>query len=134
MIDRRDFANPYSLPWPEIVSTSPIKIEIDPFSSPLKLRREYSVFGNEKGLRVGEDPCSETQQEVVKGTFKSLWRSVAFMMNFSVVLQLATLVAFAVTILGGKQKRDKGWRVICGILVFVVAVQCASMAIVVSHK
>lgn len=62
--------------------------------------------------------------------FCSLWRSAAFMMNFSVVLLLAVLVAFAVTILGGKQKRDRGWRVICGILGVVFAVQCASMAIV----
>ena len=33
---------------------------------------------------------------------------------------------------GGKQKRDKGWKVLCSVLAVTALAQCASMAIVVS--
>ena len=52
-------------------------------------------------------------------------------MNFTVILELATLIAFAVIVLGGKQKRDQGWKIICGLLGLSIVVQCASMATVV---
>jgi hypothetical protein len=52
-------------------------------------------------------------------------------MSFAAVLELVTLVAYVVIILGGKQKRETGWKVLCFILVLVGAVQAASMSIVV---
>jgi len=53
-------------------------------------------------------------------------------MSFAVVIELATLIAYAVTILGGVQCRSKGWKVVCALLAFAGIAQCVSMAIVVS--
>lgn len=55
-------------------------------------------------------------------------------MSFAVIIELATLIAYAVIILGGKQKRDFGWKVVCGLLAVGAIVQCAGMAIVVSFR
>ncbi|KAF2091565.1 hypothetical protein K490DRAFT_31548 [Saccharata proteae CBS 121410] len=63
-------------------------------------------------------------------SFCSMWRSVGFLMSFAVIIEAAALIAYAVIILGGKQKRDKGWKIVCGLLGLAGAVQCASMAIV----
>ncbi|KAI4186341.1 MAG: hypothetical protein LQ346_005705 [Caloplaca aetnensis] len=62
--------------------------------------------------------------------FCSMWRSVGFLMSFAVVIEGMTLVAFIVVLAGGKQKREQGWKVICGLLVLVALVQCAGMAII----
>jgi hypothetical protein len=53
-------------------------------------------------------------------------------MNFSVVLELATFVAFAVVLLGGRSNRDNGWKMCVGLLAVVVVCQIAAMGIVVS--
>ena len=55
------------------------------------------------------------------------------MMSFAAMLELATLVAYVVVILGGKQKREGGWKVLATMLLLVGVVQCASMAIVVGY-
>jgi len=52
------------------------------------------------------------------------------MMSFAAVLELVTLVAYVVVLLGGKQKREIGWKVLTFLLVLVGGLQCASMAIV----
>lgn len=52
-------------------------------------------------------------------------------MSLTVVLELATFVAFAVVLLGGRQKRENGWKMVAGLLGVVAATQIASMAIVV---
>lgn len=52
-------------------------------------------------------------------------------MSFTSVLEMATLVAFAVVLIGGRQKRVEGWKVLCGMLAVVGVLQCAGMAIVV---
>jgi len=51
-------------------------------------------------------------------------------MTFAAVLELVTLVAYFVVLLGGKQKRETGWKVLVLMLMLVGVVQCASMAIV----
>ena len=56
---------------------------------------------------------------------------MGFMMSFAAALELATLVAYVVVILGGKQMRETGWRILAFMLTLVGVVQCASMAIVV---
>ena len=56
------------------------------------------------------------------------------MMSFTAVLELATLVAYIVVILGGKQKREGGWKVLASMLLLIGVVQCASMAIVVCYS
>jgi len=73
------------------------------------------------------------QYEDCHGTdryFCSMWRSVGFMMSFAAVFELVTILAYCVVILGGKQKRETGWKVLGFMLMLVGIVQCASMAIV----
>jgi hypothetical protein len=53
-------------------------------------------------------------------------------MNFSVVLELATFVAFAVVLLGGRSNREGGWKMCAGLLGVLVVCQIAAMGIVVS--
>lgn len=52
-------------------------------------------------------------------------------MSFTSILEMATLVAFAVVLIGGVQKRVQGWKVLSSMLFVVGALQCAGMAIVV---
>jgi hypothetical protein len=76
------------------------------------------------------------QYEDCHGTdryFCSMWRSVGFLMSFAAVFELVTILAYCVVIVGGKQKRETGWKVLAFMLMLVGIVQCASMAIVVSH-
>ena len=53
-------------------------------------------------------------------------------MSFSVVIEFAALVAYVTIISGGKQRRDKGWKVLCTLLAVAAVVQCAGMTIIVS--
>lgn len=54
-------------------------------------------------------------------------------MNFAAVLEGVTLVAFAVVMFGGRQKREGGWKILAGLLGALGLLQCAGMAIVVSN-
>ncbi|KAE9985687.1 hypothetical protein Vi05172_g9740 [Venturia inaequalis] len=63
-------------------------------------------------------------------SFCGMWRSVAFLMSFAVLLELATLVAYIIIILGGQQLRQYGWKVVVSLLAAVVLVQCSGMAII----
>ena len=54
-------------------------------------------------------------------------------MSFAVIIELATVIAYAVVILGGKQQRDYGWKIVCSLLAVGAVVQCASMAVVVGN-
>jgi hypothetical protein len=53
-------------------------------------------------------------------------------MNFAAVFELAIIVAFVVILAGGKQKRERGWKLLATMLVVVGVVQCGAMALVVS--
>lgn len=53
------------------------------------------------------------------------------MMSFAAVLELVTVVAYLVVVMGGKQKRESGWRVLAFLLVLVAGLQCAGMSMVV---
>ena len=54
-------------------------------------------------------------------------------MSFAVVLEGMTLIAYMVILAGGKQKREAGWGILSGLHVVCAALQCAGMAIIVSH-
>ncbi|KAF2157368.1 hypothetical protein K461DRAFT_273526 [Myriangium duriaei CBS 260.36] len=62
--------------------------------------------------------------------FCSLWRTVGFLMNFAIVLELATLVSFVVALVGGRDKREGGWKMCAGLCGVVALVQIVAMAIV----
>lgn len=53
-------------------------------------------------------------------------------MNFTVVLQLAVVVAYVTILVGGRQTREGGWKLVSGLLAFVAAGQIIAMALVVS--
>ncbi|KAL8717941.1 MAG: hypothetical protein Q9225_004874 [Loekoesia sp. 1 TL-2023] len=55
---------------------------------------------------------------------------LGFLMSFGVVIEGMTLIAFIVILGGGKQKREKGWKVVSGLLVLSALIQCAGMAII----
>lgn len=65
--------------------------------------------------------------------FCSMWRTTGFLMSFATVAELATLVCFVVTIGGSSEKREYGWKVLCGLLALVSVVQFAAMGLVVGH-
>ena len=65
------------------------------------------------------------------GNFCHLWRTVGFLISFTVVVEFATLVSFSIIIAGGVQRRTAGWKVASSLLVLCAIIQCAGMAIVV---
>lgn len=60
-----------------------------------------------------------------------MWRSVGFLMSFTVVLQGMSIVAYLIILAGGKRLRENGWRVLSLLIVLSAIVQAASMSIVV---
>jgi hypothetical protein len=63
--------------------------------------------------------------------FCSMWRSVAFLMTFAVVIEGMTIVAFGVLISGGKQRREQGWGVMAILAGLAALIQSAAMALIV---
>ncbi|KEF63139.1 uncharacterized protein A1O9_01115 [Exophiala aquamarina CBS 119918] len=61
--------------------------------------------------------------------FCSMWRSVGFLMSFAVVLEGMTIAAFAVLLVGGKQKREQGWGALTILVTLAAAVQAIGMAL-----
>jgi hypothetical protein len=67
----------------------------------------------------------------MEGHFCGMWRTTAFMMSFAAVLELATLLAYLVIIIGGRQKRENGWKLLVSLLVVIGVAQCFCMSTVV---
>lgn len=53
-------------------------------------------------------------------------------MNFSMVIELACVVAYITIIFGGRRVREMGWKMLAGLLSTVAASQLIAMALVVS--
>jgi len=66
--------------------------------------------------------------------FCSMWRSVGFLMSFAVVLEGMTIAAFAVLLIGGKQKREQGWGFMATMAALAALVQAVGMSIVMYLK
>ncbi|KAA8896877.1 hypothetical protein FN846DRAFT_900216 [Sphaerosporella brunnea] len=62
--------------------------------------------------------------------FCSMWRSVGFLMSFAVVLEGAIILAFITILMGGRTKRESGWKIMSFLLLLVAMMQCTSMALV----
>lgn len=58
-----------------------------------------------------------------------MWRSVGFLMSFAVVLEGMTIAAFAILLVGGKQKREQGWGALTILVTLAAAVQAIGMAL-----
>lgn len=99
------------------------------FQKSIGLHRSCTSVGNKCHHFPQYEDCHGTDRY-----FCSMWRSVGFMMSFAAVLELVTIVTYCVVILGGKQKRETGWKVLTFLLMLVGVVQCAAMAIVVCNS
>jgi hypothetical protein len=64
-------------------------------------------------------------------SFCSMWRSTAFLMNFSIVFEVAVLVAYIVILVGGRGARESGWKILSPLLFIATAVQLVAMSLVV---
>jgi len=60
-----------------------------------------------------------------------MWRSTGFLMNFSVVIELACVVAYITILVGGRASREAGWQVLASLLGVVAGAQMVAMALVV---
>ncbi|KAF2215799.1 hypothetical protein CERZMDRAFT_35154 [Cercospora zeae-maydis SCOH1-5] len=63
-------------------------------------------------------------------SFCSIWRTVGFAMNFSVVLLLACAVAYVTILVGGRGTREVGWKILCPLLAVVALAQLVAMSLV----
>lgn len=55
-------------------------------------------------------------------------------MSFAIVIEGMTIAAFFILLLGGKQRREAGWGVLCVMVVVAAVVQAGSMSIIVSWR
>ncbi|PNP57995.1 hypothetical protein THARTR1_02153 [Trichoderma harzianum] len=62
--------------------------------------------------------------------FCSMWRTVGFMASFVIVLCLASLIAFALVMGGGKYRRESGWPFVAALLTLVSVVEFTIISIV----
>jgi hypothetical protein len=65
--------------------------------------------------------------------FCSMWRSTGFAVNFSLMVELACIVAYITVLTGGRAVRESGWKILAGLLSLVAVGQVVAMALVVSN-
>lgn len=66
--------------------------------------------------------------------FCSIWRSTGFLVNFSIMFELACIVAYITILAGGRGVRESGWKILAGLLSTVALGQVIAMALVVSNS
>lgn len=62
--------------------------------------------------------------------FCSLWRSTVFFMIFALVIELTTVVAYIIILVGGRGAREVGWKVLAPLLLIISFSQTIAMALV----
>lgn len=73
-----------------------------------------------------DDDCVGDQR-----AFCSIWRSTGFLVNFSLMAELACIVAYITILFGGRAVRESGWKILAGLLGLVSLGQVIAMALVV---
>ncbi|KAK5168136.1 uncharacterized protein LTR77_006704 [Saxophila tyrrhenica] len=63
-------------------------------------------------------------------TFCSMWRSTGFLMNLSLMFELACIVGYVTILFGGRVVRESGWKILSGLLGLVGVAQLVAMALV----
>lgn len=63
--------------------------------------------------------------------FCSMWRSTGFLLNFSLMVELACVVAYITILVGGRGVRESGWKILAGLLSLVAMGEMIAMALVV---
>ncbi|KAL3477725.1 hypothetical protein BJX99DRAFT_257097 [Aspergillus californicus] len=87
-------------------------------------RRCSSLTGTCESFPAREDCLGEDRY------FCSMWRSVAFMMSFAVVLQGMSVVAYLIVLSGGKSLRESGWKILSLLILLSAVVQAGCTSIV----
>lgn len=64
--------------------------------------------------------------------FCTVWRTTGWLASFSVIISLASLVAFGMMLGGGKYKRERGWPLVAGLISTFAALQLVVISVVVS--
>jgi len=59
-----------------------------------------------------------------------MWRSTGFAVNFSLMVELACIVAYITILFGGRVVRESGWKILAGLLCLVAVGQIVAMALV----
>ncbi|KAL7942429.1 hypothetical protein V8C42DRAFT_332405 [Trichoderma barbatum] len=62
--------------------------------------------------------------------FCSMWRTVGFLASFAIILCLASLISFALVMVGGKYRRETGWPFVAALLTLVSVVEFIIISIV----
>ena len=88
-------------------------------------KRCSSITGECKPFPVREDCLFEDRY------FCSMWRSTAFLLNFSLMAELACIVAYITILVGGRAAREGGWKILAGLLSLVAVSEIIAMALVV---
>ncbi|EQB49997.1 hypothetical protein GCG54_00011167 [Colletotrichum gloeosporioides] len=117
-----------SIILPHWVSYSVTATDGNEFSKHIGLHKICSNVGPGPACKVfpTDELCSKDGERY----FCSMWRSVGFLASFSTIMHLASLVTFLVIMSGGKYKRETGWKILGGLLIFVAAIEFTLMGIV----
>jgi len=99
----------------------------DHFTKKIGLHHSWTSTSGRWETYPSKEDCDA---KTMGGHFCSMWRTTAFMMSFAAVLELATLVAYLVIIIGGRQKRENGWKLLVSMLAVIGVAQCFCMSTV----
>ncbi len=76
-----------------------------------------------------KDDCSGENK-----SFCSMWKSTGFLMNFSLMVELACVVAYITILVGGRSVRENGWKILGGLLAVVGLSEMVAMVLVVGGR
>jgi len=62
--------------------------------------------------------------------FCSLWRTTGYLMNLAVSLEVVIIAAYIIILIGGRERREKGWKLLSTLLFISVALQIVAMSLV----
>ncbi|OAA57719.1 hypothetical protein ISF_06960 [Cordyceps fumosorosea ARSEF 2679] len=85
---------------------------------------------NLDGPRCVPYPTAALCQSAERRYFCTVWRTTGWLASFSVVLGLAGLLSLAVTLAGGKYRRESGWPLVSGLVATFAAVQLIVVSVV----
>ncbi|KAK6429745.1 hypothetical protein LTR95_014106 [Oleoguttula sp. CCFEE 5521] len=100
--------------------------DTDPIRVTLGLQKRCSSITGNCTPFPSDEECEINSNK----SFCSMWRSSAFLMNFTVVIELAVIVCYIVVLAGGRGAREVGWKVLSPLLALIAVAQLTAMAIV----
>ncbi|KAK6329771.1 hypothetical protein TWF696_003634 [Orbilia brochopaga] len=71
-----------------------------------------------------ESDCADDEH------FCSLWRTTGYLMDLAVSLEVLIIAAYVIILIGGRERREKGWKLLSSLLFVNVALQLIAMSLV----